>query len=119
MTGQGAMDELGVASQLRFLGPCRIEGELYDLGPYPAMKKSGGEIVGELFEILDARALEVLDRFEGYEPERPEDSLYLRERTRLIAPHAVEAWVYVYRNALDPALSVGSGDWRAHTMSRG
>ena len=40
----------------------------------------------QLHEVIGAHVRCVLDEFEGYEPERPQQSLYLRERIELVEP---------------------------------
>lgn len=115
------LDRLGVGARLRFAGPCRVAGELFDLGPYPALRRTTGaaaSICGELHAILDASVLEVLDAFEGFDPRDPTGSDYLRERVVLEAPQGIRAWIYVYNQPVDPARRVASGDWRRHLAER-
>ena len=115
------LDRLGVGASLRFAGPCRVAGELFDLGPYPALRRASeaaASVCGELHAILDASALEVLDAFEGYDPRDPAGSDYLRERVVLEFPRGIRAWIYVYNRPLDPARRVASGDWRRHLAER-
>lgn len=115
------LDRLGVGAMLRRVGSCRFAGRLFDLGAYPAARPardSSEQIVGELYAVLDPQALAVLDEFEGFDPQHPERSDYLRERIALIQPRAERAWVYHYRLEPDPALRIASGDWRAHLADR-
>jgi gamma-glutamylcyclotransferase (GGCT)/AIG2-like uncharacterized protein YtfP len=95
-------------------GPCVIAGELFDLGSYPGLVAGEGRVVGELFELVDAaRALALLDDYEGYRAADPEGSQYLRRRVVLLAP-AIEAWVYVFNGTPDAAARIPSGDWALH-----
>lgn len=84
---------LGVADRLRLVGPCRIPGRLTQISGYPAIDtasaEAGYEVGGELYEVLDALALETLDEYEDVG-----HGMYARIRLRLIEPD-VEAWVYV------------------------
>ncbi len=115
------LDRLGVGARLRFAGPCRVAGELFDLGPYPALRppsSAAASVCGQLHAILDTSALEVLDAFEGYDPRDPTGSDYLRVRVVLEAPRGIRAWIYVYNRPLDPARRVASGDWRRHLAER-
>ena len=118
MRGLGAMDELGIGDRLRFVGPCIITGELFDLGRYPAMRHGDGQVVAELYALLDVEVIQLLDDFEGYFSDRPRESLYLREEIALISPSDVEAWTYVYNEVPDASTRIVSGDWRAHLEER-
>lgn len=79
----------------RDIQPGYVTGQLFDLGPYPALVAGDGVVAGELW-LLDesnlAETLQVLDEIEGYVgPSGP--NLYLRETTR----------VYCDLNLRDPA----------------
>ncbi len=86
MRGLGAIEELGIGDRLRFVGPCIITGELFDLGRYPGMRHGGGQVVAELYALLDVEVIQLLDDFEGYFADRPRESLYLREEIALTRP---------------------------------
>lgn len=118
MRGLGAMDSLGISDRLRYVGPCLCSGELFDLGHYPGLRLGDARVVGELFAPLDPHVLGVLDEFEGFDPERPRESLYLRERVNLIQPAQTCAWIYFYNRVPEAGTRVVSGDWRAHLHSR-
>ncbi len=118
MRGLGAMDHVGVGAGLRFAGPCLFEGELVDLGDYPGLGRGHARVVGELYALLDPGIITALDVFEDFVPDRPDESLYLRERVRLIEPSNTTAWIYRYNRALDGAARIVSGDWRAHLAAR-
>jgi gamma-glutamylcyclotransferase (GGCT)/AIG2-like uncharacterized protein YtfP len=119
MRGLGAMDDLDLTGKLRFAGPCRCPGELFDLGEYPGMRPGSASVVGELHAVLEPAVFDVLDRFEDYDPASPRTSLYLRERIELLEPQGVVAWVYVYNQVPEATGRIPSGDWRAHLSERG
>ena len=118
MSGLGAMDALGLALSLRFEGPCMIPGRLFDLGAYPGLRPGPGRVHGEIYRLLDLPALTTLDEFEDFDPSRPADSLYLRERVQLLEPVGTLAWVYVYNREPSRGDRIAQGDWRAHLTSR-
>lgn len=116
------LDRLGVGAGLRRVGPCRVGGRLFDLGAYPALRRSPqdtGSVRAELHVILEPDVLAVLDAFEGYDPRDAAGSDYLRVRVELLEPRGVSAWIYVYNRAPDPILQIESGDWRVHLAERG
>jgi gamma-glutamylcyclotransferase (GGCT)/AIG2-like uncharacterized protein YtfP len=52
-----------------------------------------------------------LDTLEGFLPDAPWNSMYLRQRVELVEP-AVSAWVYVWNGRFDNMRQITSGDWR-------
>lgn len=107
---------------VELVGPCRLAGRLYEVGDgaYPGLELaptgSGAVVHGELHRILDPAALDLLDRWEEYDPHRPERSPYVRQAVRLLEPD-VDAWVYVGRHGRRGP-TVASGDWRRHVRDR-
>jgi gamma-glutamylcyclotransferase (GGCT)/AIG2-like uncharacterized protein YtfP len=73
---------------------------------------------GELYSVRAPEALQILDEFEGFEPERPRESLYLRHRIELVEPARTLAWVYVYNHEPAPEELVPNGDWRRWLVDR-
>jgi gamma-glutamylcyclotransferase (GGCT)/AIG2-like uncharacterized protein YtfP len=118
LPGLGAADELGVSHALRFVGPCRIRGTLYDLGDYPGLRESSGTVIGELFEITDRSVLSQIDAFEEYREGAPGESVYRRELVDLIEPASTRAWLYIYNDEASPSRRVSHGDWRRHLAER-
>ena len=106
-----------IESFLRFSGRGSVQGVLYDLGSYPGMVAGQGTVVGELYEILQAdRLLPKLDAIEGYYPNAPDKSSYLRRRSRVrhFDGVNVSSWVYVFNGTLEKASRILSGDYAAH-----
>lgn len=80
--------------------------QLYDLGPYPAMRREGqGVVIGELYEVSPAM-LVALDRLEGH------PDYYLRQPIELEGGEQVTSYLFVDRDELATARIVTSGDWR-------
>ena len=124
------------AAHVRLVGPCRVAGRLYEVagGAYPTLELVEGDpragpdgrpddagtqctvVHGDLYELLDPIALELLDGWEEYDPARPDDSPYIRRAVRLLDPELV-AWVYVGQHS-DRGPLVPGGDWRQHRAER-
>jgi gamma-glutamylcyclotransferase (GGCT)/AIG2-like uncharacterized protein YtfP len=117
MSGTGAAGKPDLSRFLRPAGDAVLRGDLFDLGDYPGLKEGAGEVQGELYEVLDRQAFEVMDKFERYDAARPEDSLYVRRAIRLIEPDA-DAWVYVYNYKVNGAPQIREGSWAAHVAWR-
>ncbi len=119
MQGLGAIEEIALGRHLVFERPAAIPGELFDLGAYPGLRHGPGRVVGELYTIHDPGVLHELDVFEGVLPGRPAQSLYLREKIRLIDPPEAEVWVYLYNRSPAREQRIRGGDWRIHLAQRG
>ena len=93
---------------------------MYDLGGYPGAVLQDGEgdtaIVGEVLELPDeADLIRRLDEYEGFDPDRPEASLYVRvERPVVMAGGGrVVASVYEYRGETGGRAPIPDGDYRS------
>jgi gamma-glutamylcyclotransferase (GGCT)/AIG2-like uncharacterized protein YtfP len=101
-----------LALMLSDRGPCVLAGVLHDLGAYPGLRTGAGRVIGQLYQLDDpASVFEILDVYEGFDPQAPEHSLYVRQQVPLLEPSLV-AWVYLYNREPDPMSVISSGDWR-------
>lgn len=100
-----------------------VPGKLYDLGWYPGILLGGdcgdpelgpadgeGYVTCERIHVSEER-LRQLDNYEGYDPEYPEQSLYLREKVG-------EDWIYTYNRSFRGRPVVESGDWEQYTKQK-
>lgn len=108
--GERALQSLGIAERMRWVGPCSLRGTLYDLGTYPALVPGDDLIAADLFEMPDPETLAVLDDYEDYFPYCPEGSLYLRRATSLPS-HDLEVETYWFNQPLLDAVPVTGGCW--------
>lgn len=118
MRGESGAQRLGVEAALHFRGPCVIAGRLVDLGAYPGLVRGSDRVVGEFYDLVDARAIETLDAFEDFDPTAPSTSLYLRCFVELMEPDSQHAWVYFYNGPVETTDIVDSGDWRRYIAER-
>jgi gamma-glutamylcyclotransferase (GGCT)/AIG2-like uncharacterized protein YtfP len=97
------------------LGHGSIQALLFDLGIYPAATPaSDSRVRGEVHRMLEPeKVLHALDEIEGYRPDEPDASLYLRTETpvRLDDGRVEQAWVYFYNAPLGGAQRIESGDY--------
>src|ERR1700677_3617377 len=106
-----------VAAKLRPVGEGFVRGVLYDLGGYPgAVADPGakGRIIGTVMELPEEEGvLERLDRYEGFDPQAPETSEYIREKQTVESKTGgtVECWFYRYNRRAKNAPIVESGEW--------
>lgn len=84
----------------------RVVGSLYDLGWFPGIKLDGAnEVICERIEITDWDAV---DRYEGFMPSEPENSLYIRRPF-------MDGFIYEYNQEAHRAQRVVTGDWLDYT----
>ena len=101
------------------LGPATIQGQLYDLGQYPALVQhpdATGLVHGEVLTLAGpATTFAWLDAFEGIVPSRSGGNEYLRaERTiKLAAGQELQAWIYIYTQDVSALVPIPSGRWTA------
>jgi gamma-glutamylcyclotransferase (GGCT)/AIG2-like uncharacterized protein YtfP len=112
-----------ITSQLTFIGRGSIRAALFDLGIYPAAIPSDDDskVWGEVYQISElATVLEVLDEIEGYRPNEPDRSLYMRVRAdvSLEDGRVIDAWTYFYNAPLGRAQRIASGDYLEHLNVR-
>jgi gamma-glutamylcyclotransferase (GGCT)/AIG2-like uncharacterized protein YtfP len=106
-----------VASNLRPVGEGFLRGVLYDLGGYPgavADPNATGRIIGTVMELpQDEDVLARLDKYEGFNPQSPDTSEYIRERqvVELKTGDTVECWFYRYNRKPREADLVEGGTW--------
>jgi len=91
-----------IVGRLRSIGRGYVHGKLYDLGDYPGaiVDPSSSSLVRGLLVQLppEKEVLEVLDRYEEFDPANPGQSLFIRTKTkvRLTDGRNVQGWIYVY-----------------------
>jgi gamma-glutamylcyclotransferase (GGCT)/AIG2-like uncharacterized protein YtfP len=108
------MSRATVMEKSRFLGLGEIQGDLFDLGTYPGVVDGKGRVVGELYEV-DSATLDVLDQIEGFNPDEPEFSLYLRasrQATFLNDGRRETVSVYLYNHEVASRDPIKHGDYR-------
>jgi len=100
----------------RFAGVATVTGRLYDLGRYPGLvldEAAGRPITGHVYLLPNpAKVLAVLDRYEGYDPERPESGEYRRE---FVEAHCAQmkrtCWGYLYKQDLRHLPEIPCGNY--------
>ena len=102
---------------LRRLGPAYVPGRLYELGEYPGAVvdySANTSIHGELLELPSDKAiLDALDRYEEFDPSRPQKSLFIRKKAKIKLANGrnVEGWMYVYNRNPGNAPIIRGGNY--------
>ena len=136
-SGTGWRERLGVAGLVETVGWCRLAGSLFELGWYPGLVLDGaGSVVAEVLRMLEPSTLEAFDRFEGYDPARPDAGEYRRRSIEVVLElddeddghdadddgaadaagrgEPVAAWVYELDSVPIGAARIEGGDWLSH-----
>jgi gamma-glutamylcyclotransferase (GGCT)/AIG2-like uncharacterized protein YtfP len=122
MTGFDRRRRAGIENRMTCVGRGWIQAALFDLGIYPAAIPSAeGRVWGEVYRLDDpAHVLPILDDIEGYTPDDPDHSLYIRGRVPVTLDDGrrVDAWVYFYNAPLGQAQQIPSGDYLDYVRVR-
>lgn len=117
-----------------FVDEDQIAGRMYHLGSFPGVKllstrecfkhtgtKENGDayslpsmplVHGEVFRIRNQALVAVLDAYEGYDSDHPEQGLYNRHQVE--TEHGRAVWVYTYNPMVIPDQLIEGGDWCKH-----
>jgi gamma-glutamylcyclotransferase (GGCT)/AIG2-like uncharacterized protein YtfP len=110
--------------RLRPVGQASVRGRLYDLGEYPGAilsEKSRSLIRGEVFELPDdPNTLSSLDNYEGFEPNKPRSSLFLRRARSVNMDDGsrLRCWVYIYNGTTRGAEPLRNGRYSRQRIPR-
>ncbi|MDR6554592.1 gamma-glutamylcyclotransferase family protein [Paenibacillus qinlingensis] len=110
----GESNHFVVSPYLQAVQPGAINGRLYDVGPYPALVRTGDDdhvVIGEWIEVTEEglAAMDILETY--YSPGHP-DNEYERTWVQDINGER-EGWVYGYTSPRGlPAISGSS--WKEH-----
>jgi gamma-glutamylcyclotransferase (GGCT)/AIG2-like uncharacterized protein YtfP len=118
MAGFDRRRRAGIDTRMQFVGRGWIQAALYDLGLFPAaIPAPEGRVAGELYEVIDdPSVLAKLDEIEGFRPNEPDTSLYLRAQVTVTLEDGRQeaAWVYFYNAPLGQGQLIESGDYLSH-----
>jgi gamma-glutamylcyclotransferase (GGCT)/AIG2-like uncharacterized protein YtfP len=101
--------------RLKLVGKGFVFGRLYNVGEYPGavLNDNGrGKIFGKIFELsANSTVLEGLDRYEGFDPQRPGTSLFVRKRRVINRANQppLTGWVYEYNRDVKRASIIKTG----------
>jgi gamma-glutamylcyclotransferase (GGCT)/AIG2-like uncharacterized protein YtfP len=123
LAGNHVPQEIATAvKRLKYIGDGFIFGRLYDLGEYPGAvleAERHDKVFGKIFEVpRDPSLLKRLDGYEGFDPYRPGQSLFIRRRTtisRLDQP-PLTGWVYEYNGSVNSQPVVKDGRYAKTSM---
>ena len=101
----------------QYLSRGAARGKLFNLGDYPGAVPSTNPadfVVGEVYRLPGpARALKLLDEWEGIRPESPVSGLFRREIAEIELGNGtvIEAWIYWLNRWHNPKRRIRSGDY--------
>jgi gamma-glutamylcyclotransferase (GGCT)/AIG2-like uncharacterized protein YtfP len=110
--------------RLRPVGSGSVRGRLYGLGEYPGAvvsRTAPSVIKGKVFELPeDQQVLSSIDTYEGFDPDHPESSLFVRKRwpVTLADGSQMMCWIYTYNRKPADARLIESGSYSPRNGSR-
>ena len=116
-SSQPGYNKFRLARRLRLISVCELAGLLFDADGFPAMVPGDGFFRAEVFRILDPALLPELDRYEGFDPLRPAESLYVRRLIDL-PDSPQKAWTYIYNRPVRGLRRIVSGDWLGRRLGK-
>jgi gamma-glutamylcyclotransferase (GGCT)/AIG2-like uncharacterized protein YtfP len=107
-----------LVKKMRFMGGAYVHGRLYDMGSFPAAvldPDCNKKIWGEVFQLPDDEAtLSGIDTYEGYDPQRPGSSLFVRVKydvTLRKDKSKLGCWLYVYNWPVSASPEIKGGNY--------
>lgn len=101
-----------------------FKGRLYDVGSYPAAilsKNETDQVLGEIYKLKKTDMIfNNLDKYEGFYPKRPQDSLFIRKEVTvqpLEHDNKRTAWIYLYNRTVDNLRHIPGGDYLEYLKS--
>ena len=117
----GTLDKIPLFSELlkteeiKYVGRGKIKARLYDLGEYPgAVEDRENRVYGKVYEISGMdKVLPQFDEYEGFYPDKPEKSLYVRKvkKVEMDDGRILKAYVYIYNRSVKGLKEIESGVW--------
>jgi gamma-glutamylcyclotransferase (GGCT)/AIG2-like uncharacterized protein YtfP len=100
----------------------KINARLFDLGEYPGAKPTtikSKEVFGKIYEVDPEyfnSVLVTLDDYEEYNPDKKEESLYIRKITPVTTEdgNLSKAWVYWYNKPINKKSEIETGDYKKY-----
>lgn len=108
-------------NHLECVGEGFVFGELYNLGAFPGAvidSRRPDKIFGKIFALPDNKALlDQLDHYEGFDPQQPAKSLFVRKRVaiRRLNKRAIKGWIYEYNRDVKASPLIKSGHYSRAT----
>jgi gamma-glutamylcyclotransferase (GGCT)/AIG2-like uncharacterized protein YtfP len=102
MKGKAPPEISSTVSKLKTVGRGYVVGTLLDAGDFPALRfdlQRKSKIPGIVYQLpSDPKTLTLIDRYEEFNPESPETSLFVRKLVEVAMTNGetLRAWVYEY-----------------------
>ena len=103
--------------KLKDVSPGFVLGRLYDISEYPGAVLNGNpqdKIFGRIYQLPgDPAVLDRLDRYEGFDPAHPAQSVFVRRRTSINGPKEtrLKGWVYEYNRDVSSESRIKNGPY--------
>lgn len=109
--GFGADATFGLENSGKFIGQERVPGKLYAVSWFPGAvlgEDKEETILCDVYETDNEAVLTRLDQYEGFNPERQSESLFVR---RTVDSNYGPCFIYEYNQNVQGSAYVEGGDW--------
>ncbi|WNJ19524.1 gamma-glutamylcyclotransferase family protein [Pontibacter sp. G13] len=106
------------------VGPASMPGHIYKINFFPGAtydRYIPDRVKGELYTLSDPKIVwQVLDRYEGYDPQDEEHSLFVRSLCEVETPNGIwhTSWVYLYNLPVEEYPRIQGGDFLEYEQNR-
>lgn len=105
-----------LAQHAQFIGVGKVRGHLYDIGSYPGLvlnQQTNDEVIGHVFALKNApQTWQILDKYEDYREDDPENSLYRRVNvTVALLEESKVCQTYVYNRSVEDLQRIPTGNY--------
>lgn len=124
LVGEISPELCSLMKGLQFISDGVIEGQLFDLGEFPAAIVGANftsKIRGEIYEMPNPQAVfAVLDEYECFIPGELEASMFARTLEHITLPdqRQLSCWLYVYNDWVLNGKLIEQGDYVAYLKTR-
>lgn len=107
------------------LGKAEFQGRMYEVKDYPGVVLShtpADRVKGELYLLHNPEKIfNKIDRYEGYYPDNPGESLYIRKKKEVWFKKEedfVIAWIYIFNRPTHSLKLIRSGDYQSFVRDK-
>lgn len=112
-----------LSKNAQFINRGTFYGILYDVGEYPGallIEQDSFPISGSIYRLNHpAKALEILDDYEGFGPTQELPNLFIRELLTVDTSNGtIDCWIYLYNRSTQGLAVIKSGNYQQYLKTK-